>query len=58
MERQDLLKKGLAAAVLIALLSMFLLMLRGNEDTWVCVAGVWAKHGHPQASMPPASECK
>ncbi|MFA6526658.1 MAG: DUF333 domain-containing protein [Candidatus Buchananbacteria bacterium] len=29
-----------------------LMLLRGNEDTWICSNGAWVKHGNPSASMP------
>ena len=50
--------KILSAIVIAAFLMILLIMGRGNEDTWICVAGKWAKHGNPSASMPPISECR
>lgn len=32
-----------------------LVILRGNEDTWICVNGEWAKHGNPSFSKPTVS---
>lgn len=29
-----------------------LVLLRGNEDTWLCVDGTWVQHGNPTAPMP------
>jgi hypothetical protein len=40
-----------AITVLVIVVS-FVLLLRGNEDTWICQNGNWVKHGHPSALMP------
>ena len=37
--------------VVIAVLFIWLL-IRGPEDTWICVDGEWVKHGVPSAPMP------
>lgn len=39
------------AIIIIAALAA-LVLLRGNEDTWLCVNGVWVKHGNPAAAQP------
>jgi len=40
--------------VMIAAAAAVLLVLRGDEDTWLCQNGQWVKHGNPSASMPTA----
>jgi hypothetical protein len=45
-------KKIVTVAALFIIAVGFLLLLRGNEDTWICSNGNWVKHGHPSASMP------
>jgi len=37
-------------------LSVVLLILRGQEDTWICEKGQWIKHGHPNYPQP-AVQC-
>jgi hypothetical protein len=49
--------KIIAAVLLIAILFFALIMLRGDEDTWICVQGEWLKHGNPSAPMP-TNQCK
>ncbi|MBI3984973.1 MAG: Gmad2 immunoglobulin-like domain-containing protein [Candidatus Levybacteria bacterium] len=39
------------AAVFIVLLVAFVLV-RGNEDNWLCQNGVWVKHGNPTVPSP------
>ncbi|MFA6918773.1 MAG: DUF333 domain-containing protein [Patescibacteria group bacterium] len=29
-----------------------LIILRGNEDTWICVNDQWVKHGNPRSPQP------
>ena len=36
----------------MALSGFGLVLLRGNEDTWICQKGAWTQHGHPRASKP------
>lgn len=40
------------AILIIMLLVAAALLLRGNEDTWICENGQWLKHGNPSAPMP------
>jgi len=54
----SLIQKVASAVILGILLLLILIMARGNEDVWVCVAGKWAKHGNPAVAMPPASQCR
>ncbi len=40
-------------AIIIAIAILFvLLLIRGSEDTWICVDGEWVKHGVPSAPKP------
>lgn len=46
-------KKRLLVFIGIFLLCLFvLLLIRGEEDTWLCVDGEWIKHGAPSSDMP------
>jgi hypothetical protein len=46
-------KKVVVGAVTILVIVVGLtLLVRGNEDTWICTNGNWVKHGHPSAPMP------
>lgn len=46
-------KKVIVGAVIILFIAVgFMLLLRGNEDAWICANGNWVKHGKPSASMP------
>ncbi len=47
----------LIVIVIILLAGTALILLRGDEDTWLCNNGQWVKHGNPSAPMPPASRC-
>ena len=40
--------------VILVILVLFatLLILRGDEDTWLCQDGEWVRHGHPSALIP------
>ncbi len=42
----------LAVIIVIIGLVGILLLLRGDEDTWLCQNGQWVKHGNPSASQP------
>jgi len=48
--------KKLIPWILIVLLAVIivagLVLLRGDEDTWLCSNGQWVKHGQPSAPMP------
>ena len=43
---------ALAVVVVLGLLAAGLVLLRGNEDTWLCSNGQWVKHGNPSAPQP------
>ncbi len=36
----------------IVVLGIGFVLIRGEEDTWICVDGQWIKHGNPSASKP------
>lgn len=38
--------------LLVLLAGAALVLLRGDEDTWLCVDGQWVEHGHPAAPAP------
>ncbi|MCX6813807.1 MAG: hypothetical protein NT078_01065, partial [Candidatus Azambacteria bacterium] len=45
--------KKIFIAIIVAIAFLFILVLiRGYEDTWICVDGEWVKHGVPSAPMP------
>lgn len=50
------LKIALWVVVTIVVLAGVVLALRGEEDTWVCTSGGWAKHGNPATTVP-ATPC-
>ena len=51
-------KRVIVGAVTVLVIAVgLILLLRGNEDTWICQNGNWVKHGHPSASMPPPAAC-
>jgi hypothetical protein len=39
-------------AVLVLVAAGGLLLLRGNEDNWICENGAWIKHGNPREARP------
>lgn len=43
--------------ILAAIVFVFLMFLRGDEDTWLCQNGQWVKHGQPSAPQP-TSQCQ
>jgi hypothetical protein len=45
----------LAIIIALAVFPLFIL-LRGNEDTWICSNGEWVKHGNP-SSVKPETVC-
>lgn len=50
-------KKNYLYIILIALAAILaagfiLMLLRGDEDTWLCQDGQWVKHGQPYAAAP------
>ena len=48
--------KTIGVLIIIVVAAVLLLglifLLRGSEDTWLCVNGEWVKHGVPSAPMP------
>lgn len=49
--------KKIITTIIIVIVVLFLwLLIRGPEDTWICVDGEWVKHGVPSAPMP-KEEC-
>jgi len=48
--------KKIIVVILVCLaVGAVLLLLRGDEDTWICENGQWVKHGNPSAPMPSQS---
>jgi|GEM_PF-2044312 len=48
-------KKTIIAVAIVFLLIIFaflLVVLKGNEDGWICQDGQWVKHGNPKDAMP------
>lgn len=46
----------LAVITLLAAIFIIRFVIGGPEDNWICVEGVWVKHGNPKAEKP-ASGC-
>lgn len=45
--------KRIFIAIIIVIVVLFIwFLIRGSEDTWICVDGEWIKHGVPSAPMP------
>lgn len=38
--------------IFLGIVVVVLLILRGNEDNWLCQNGQWVKHGNPDATKP------
>jgi hypothetical protein len=38
--------------LVVVLAAISLMLLRGDEDNWICSNGEWVMHGHPSAPMP------
>jgi len=38
--------------IILALFSALIIIMRSQEDTWVCQNGQWVKHGNPKEPMP------
>jgi flagellar basal body-associated protein FliL len=47
----------LVIILIILLAGTALILLRGDEDTWICNNGQWVKHGNPSAVQPSAGQC-
>jgi len=46
------LEKIAVAIIAFALVLIVLVLIRGDEDTWICHNNQWIKHGQPRAPMP------
>ncbi len=44
--------KIFAIFLLLGFLGFTLVLLRGEEDAWICNGVQWTEHGHPRAPMP------
>ncbi|MDP2950981.1 MAG: Gmad2 immunoglobulin-like domain-containing protein, partial [bacterium] len=38
--------------LLVVIVIAGLMIMRGDEDTWICVQGQWVQHGNPSSEMP------
>ena len=45
-------KRFIGILLVALLLGLVVLLLRGNEDGWVCENGAWVKHGNPSTAQP------
>jgi len=45
-------KRLIFSAILIVTIGIVLVLLRGDEDNWICQNGRWVKHGNPSGPMP------
>ena len=45
-------KKIILLAVLVIAIGAVLILLRGDEDNWICQNSQWVKHGNPSKPMP------
>jgi hypothetical protein len=48
----------LIVIVFIIIVAGLLLILRGDEDTWICENGEWVKYGNPKNPPPENQTCK
>lgn len=46
----------LSAILVLVVLTLGLMFVRGDEDSWLCQNGQWVAHGNP--ANPPVGECK
>jgi len=42
----------LTVVIIIIIIAFGLLIIRGDEDTWLCTSNGWLKHGNPARPMP------
>lgn len=49
-------KKIFITIIAVVVVVFLWALIRGPEDTWICVDGQWVKHGVPYAPMP-EKEC-
>ena len=47
----------MVVVIIILLAGTALMLLRGDEDAWICERMGWVKHGNPSAPIPLASRC-
>ncbi|MBI5766000.1 hypothetical protein HZA71_02110 [Candidatus Falkowbacteria bacterium] len=52
MKKNQNLSIVLIIILLILAIGFFLMLIRGDEDTWLCQNGQWIKHGNPSAPQP------
>jgi spore germination protein GerM len=45
-------KKIFILIIVLIILAGILVVIRGSEDTWICVDGQWVKHGNPSGPKP------
>lgn len=45
-------KKQIIGIIVLLILLAGMLILRGDEDNWICGERGWVKHGNPDAQMP------
>lgn len=45
-------KRIIILIIILVVLGIGFVLLRGEEDTWICVNGEWVKHGVPSAPKP------
>ncbi len=45
-------KKIILLVIIVVAIGAVLVLLRGNEDNWICQNGQWVKHGNPSKPMP------
>jgi len=45
-------KKTVAFIIAVLVVVFLALLLRGEEDTWLCQNGQWVRHGNPSAPAP------
>lgn len=47
-------KKILIVLGVLLLLAIVFILVRGDEDAWICENGGWVRHGNPKSAMPTA----
>ncbi len=45
-------RKTILLVILVVAIGAVLVLLRGNEDDWICQDSQWVKHGNPSKPMP------
>jgi len=45
-------KKSKTIFIIVFIFLIIFIILRMEEDTWICSDGQWEKHGFPYAPMP------